>query len=512
MIHSEESFLRRLITDQAGTFYVWAIFLLGLILAMGGLTVDIGHGYVCYRQLQATTDAAALAAASGLPTKATAVTLATQFSSVAGNYNAFASLNTPSAVTGAAITTTPGCVTITGLPSCGTSVGANAVRVTQTVAVPTFFIRALAVFGISSARSISLAATSTAVMRGAQRGPYNVALVLDTTASMQQSDGGSNCTGTKIQCAERGAQILLSEFSPCLAGTTCGAATNGNVAQPVDEVALFTFPAQTPGTQVGNDQPCTAKNPSVISYPDSTTLGTLTSLPLSATNLNTLVSDYQVVPLVSNYRTSDTTSGANPLTSSSSAPTTSTPSIVNAVGGNSYFGGTSCTGMVAKGGVSTFYAGAIFTAQQYLVANSRANAENVIIILSDGDANSGSFSSSKLSPAGVYPSSTGQCKQAVSVAASAKATGTKIYTVGYGVASGGCSTDVSPYNNACYTLRNMASSDMNFFVDTSSVACPGATSVTMNGKTNSLSAIFTAIVGDLTKPRLVPNNIAFTAS
>jgi hypothetical protein len=34
----------------------------------------------------------------------------------------------------------------------------------------------------------------------------------------------------------------------------------------------------------------------------------------------------------------------------------------------------------------------------------------------------------------------------------------------------------------------------------------------MNGKTNSLSAIFTAIVGDLTLPRLVPNTIAFTAN
>jgi hypothetical protein len=61
----------------------------------------------------------------------------------------------------------------------------------------------------------------------------------------------------------------------------------------------------------------------------------------------------------------------------------------------------------------------------------------------------------------------------------------------------------------------MASADANFFVDTSSVKCSGATSVTMNGKTNTLSAIFTAIVGDLTLPRLLPNNptaIGWTAS
>ncbi|HXR40249.1 MAG TPA: pilus assembly protein TadG-related protein [Terracidiphilus sp.] len=511
MNRKSESFLRRMHNDQAGTVYVWAIFLLGLMLGMGGLTVDIGHAYICYRLLQASTDAAALAAASALPTKATAISEGTLFSSKSGNYNAFGSLNTPSAVTGAAVTVTPGCVTVTGLPSCGGSVVANAVRVVQTVTVPTFFIRALAVFKISAAQSISLTAESTAVMRGALRGPYDVALVLDTTASMQTSDGGSNCTGTKIQCAEQGAQILLSELQPCLMGSTCGSATNGNVAQPVDEVSLFTFPAQTVGTQVADDEPCATPSPSPIKYPDSTTLGTLTNLPTTA-NLNTLVSEYGVVPLSSNYRTSDSTTGSNPLTVSSTAPTSTTPSIVNAVGGNSYFGGTSCTGMQAKGGESTFYAGALFTAQQYLAINGRSNAANVLILLGDGDANGGKMGSSSLNSAGVYPSANGQCQQAIAVANAAKAAGTKVYVVGYGVASGGCSTDVSPYNNACYTLRNMASSDANFFVDTSSVACPGATSVVMNGSTNTLSGIFTAIVGDLTKPRLVPNTITFTAS
>jgi hypothetical protein len=109
-----------------------------------------------------------------------------------------------------------------------------------------------------------------------------------------------------------------------------------------------------------------------------------------------------------------------------------------------------------------------------------------------------------------YQSSSKQCQQAIDVATAAKAAGVKIYTVGYGVASGGCSTDSGL--TACSVLRSMASADKNFFVDTGSVSCAGAKSVVMNGKTNSLSAIFTAIVGDLTLPRLVPSNILFTAS
>ncbi len=536
-----KSLLYRALGDESGQSLVWAALLLVVMLGMGGMVVDLGHAYVCYRELQASTDAAALAAAAQLPittsnsTSNTVVATGKLYSSQSGGYNAYANLNTPYAVTGATTTVTPGCVTISGLTQCSSTLLANAVQVTQTTTIPTMFIRALSFLGIKSARSLTLSATAVAEMRGARRGPYNVALVLDTTASMASGDGGSNCTGSKIQCAEQGAQILLSEFSPCLPGTSnCGTATNGNVDNPVDEVSLFTFPAQTPGTQVDNDESyntntstnCTGRNPnpgcpSVTPYPDTIALATL---PLSTANLNTLVNDYQVVPLSTNYRTSDATaSGANPLTTSKTVSSTA-PSLVNAVGGNSYFGGTAETGMMALGQQSTFYAGAIFTAQQYLAANARTNATNVIILLGDGDANGGNFAntgSKNLNSDGTYPSSKNQCLQAITQANNAKSAGTQIYVVGYGVASGGCSTDSgTKYNGAtitaCSTLRAMASgTDTNFFVDTSSVKCAGATSVKMNGQTNTLSGIFTAIVGDLTLPRLLPNNPAvtgFTAS
>jgi Flp pilus assembly protein TadG len=530
---NRKSELRQSINNESGQAMIWTALMFALLLGVGGLTVDLGHGYICYRELQASTDAAALAAASQLPittsneSSNTVSSTATSYSSVSGNYNAIANLNTPLAMTGAAITVTPGCVNVSGLPQCTSSMLANAVQVTQTVTIPTYFIRVLGVFGIKSATSLKLSATAISQMRGAQRGPYDVAMAIDTTSSMTNPDGGSNCTGSKIQCAEQGAQILMSEFSPCLPGSACGTATNGNVTNPVDELSLFTFPAQTAGSQVGNDEGCTAKTPSEIAYPDSTAYGTVShsnpTMPpvgtatgdITSANLQTLVNQYQVVPLSSNYRTSDSTTGTSPLTVASSGVTSSNPSIVNAVGGNSYFGGTSCTGMLAKGGEGTFYGGAMFVAQEYLANNSRTNAANVMILLSDGDANGGTMSAGSTnlnnsgSSKGSYPSSTSQCQQAIDIATAAKAAGTKIYVVGYGVASGGCSTDSGL--TACQALRSIASSDQNFFVDTSSVKCTGATSVTMNGGTNTLSAIFTAIVGDLTLPRLLPSNTAFTA-
>jgi Flp pilus assembly protein TadG len=530
MSRKSESLLRWAIHNESGQTLVWSTLLLALLLGVGGLVVDIGRAYICYHELQASTDAAALAAAAQLPITTsnlstnTVISTGKQFGAASGKNNAYPSLNTPLATIGVVTNVVPGCVTETNLPQCISPLLANAVQVTQTVTIPTMFIRALGILGIKSAKSLTLSATTTVQMRGAQRGPYDVAFVMDTTKSMADSDNGSNCNGTKVQCAEQGAQILLSEFSPCLPGTTtCAGGTNGVVTNSVDEVSLFTFPAQTANSQLGNDEAydtaaatCTGSHPnpdcpSVIPYPDTT-----------SSTYSTLLSEYQVVPLSSNYRTSDAAAtGKNPLTPNTTGGTTSSPSLVNAIGGNSYFGGTAQTGMIALGGVQTYYAGALSTAQQYLVASGRKNATNVIIILGDGDANNATFASpgslnSTGSLKGTYPSATDECLQAITIAKNAQAAGTKIYVVGYGVAAGGCSTDSGvTYNGsaitACAALRYMASSDQNFFVDTSSTKCPGATTVTMNGGTNTLSAIFTAIAGDLTLPKLLPNTTVFTA-
>jgi len=38
----------------------------------------------------------------------------------------------------------------------------------------------------------------TAAMRGGANTPWNIAIIMDTTASMGNQDGGKQCTGTKI--------------------------------------------------------------------------------------------------------------------------------------------------------------------------------------------------------------------------------------------------------------------------------------------------------------------------
>ena len=95
-------------------------------------------------------------------------------------------------------------------------------------------------------------------MRGGVPTPLNVAIIVDTTASMGSAPTGpaaTACSGysTAIACAVDGAQTLLGELWPWQAGSTSGT--------PVDEVALFVFPPVTNASQATTDIGCT--NPQI---------------------------------------------------------------------------------------------------------------------------------------------------------------------------------------------------------------------------------------------------------
>src|ERR1700677_585646 len=77
---------------------VMALMLTGL-LGMSALAVDIGRLYASYRDLQASTNAAALAGAQGLP-NTTASTLATTYSSLSGDDNAYSFMPNVAMVSG----------------------------------------------------------------------------------------------------------------------------------------------------------------------------------------------------------------------------------------------------------------------------------------------------------------------------------------------------------------------------------------------------------------------------
>jgi len=535
---------RRLFAAENGqTLYLVAFALLVLI-GCSAMALDVGRAYLAERQLQASVNAVAIAAAEELP-NADYQTVGQSFGSAPGEKNVYAGLNaaTP-VVTGKCFTT----VESWGIPC--TSSEPNGVVATETAQVSTYFAR---VFGFNN---FNLSATATASTKGASPLPYNVAIIVDTTLSMNTVD--SNCNGlTQMQCALNGVQELLLGLSPS-----------------IDHVSLFTFPnvatGSTAGIATSSGYNCTSAIPSskasgsqsgIGNYIILTTppySGVAWAMPYSFPPIPTGTSGYkppsgtygptyQVVPFSEDYRTSDTATTLN-----------SGSNLVKAAGGVSGCGGIAPSNY--DGDYGTYYAGAIYAAESALLAEQKVDGTpNAIVILGDGDSNGPSPSNSidSSSPSisstdpeiettysasasskqtnmytypsgyllagssGNYPSWVGECGQAVTAAQYAvnySGSPTKVYTVAYGASTrstsgmnGDCPTDVNagthPNISPCTAMQDMASSLDNFYSD---YYAPGGDSgCQASGKNNtitSLQQIFQAILTDMTSVRLIPNN------
>jgi Flp pilus assembly protein TadG len=551
---------RRTYTDQSGQVLAWlAVLIIPIFFGMAALVLDIGRGVLAYQKLQSATDAAALAAAQMMPTatsQQSVINAATAFSAVSGDANANAGLM-------------PGAKMVSGYPKleclstvsnwgivCPSAINANAIQVSETVSIPTIFA---AVLGF---HNLTVTTTSTAAMRGSPRNPYNVAIVIDTTGSMGTQDNvASSCMGTRISCSLEGVRTLLGNLSPCASGSSCGTATNGNVSSPLDEVAIYTFPGMVNAQDVTNDVTCS-----------STSLGSVSSGAEwgssqrsssgwggggGGTNVkyaNYIFSNpagsapiFQLVNFSSDYATANPSSNHNTSASSSSLLNTSS-NAVESVGGKS-----GCSGIAYGGG--TYYASAIYQAQADLVAQQQARlplrTQNVMIILSDGDATAGEYytggttddlqiygdtqtqeQTTLLNTAGTYPSAFNQCEQGVVAAQAATAAGTTVYTVAYGTQASGCKTDQSGFsitiganrygyggttykntnpNNMtpCQAMQNMASRSSTFYSDYSAAGNGSNNDSSCQGASQSdtkLDDIFAAIAGNLSTARLIPNS------
>ncbi|MGA1982987.1 MAG: pilus assembly protein TadG-related protein [Acidobacteriaceae bacterium] len=487
-----KSRISRLFKDERGQVLPMMAALLVATVAAAALSIDLGRCYYGERELQASANSAALAGAYVLPNSGAATT-ATNYSALSGDNNAQANMSSVTMVSGY-----PKVLCLTTLSNEGMSCVApgngNAVQVQEQMVVNLFFAP---IFG---KKTLTLTATATAAMAGAISSPYNVAIVVDTTASMNDTDSDSQCSASRLSCALSGVQVLLHDLYPCSAQlSTCGTATNNanvgspgidpggaNVPNSVDRVALFAFPNVTLGT-INNDWTCPTSNPTKEPY----TFPTAGASSYGPTGSSTPT--YQIVAFSSDFRLSDTASTLNPASN-----------IVIAGGGKS-----GCNGMAAPGGEGTYYAGVIYAAQSALVAEKAANpgSQNVLVIISDGDA--GTTDSGALPGAsttsGTYPSTKQQCAQAVTAAKAATTAGTRVITVAYGAESSGCSQDTSPTITPCQTMQDMASDSQDFYSD---YTATGGTSscVSASQPTTNMNQIFTDIATSLSVPRLIPNN------
>jgi Putative Flp pilus-assembly TadE/G-like len=461
-----------------------------------GYVVDLGRVYISYRQLKSATDAAALAGgeamAQNASTQTSTTTVVDAYSSSTGGNNTSGNLSS--------VTTSDTflCWTELNIPCYGAG-AYNAIQVTQTANVNLTFA------SFFHTGPVALSATSTAAMAGAATTPYNVAIIVDSTQSMNDTDSDSQCKSTRLACALSGVQTLLGELFPCASyQTTCTMGTGANAAvavDPVDSASLFTFPNLTVAT-VGNDITCPTSDPTINPYtfpsPSATSLSTVPYKSGSTTVQMT----YQLTPFQNNYRSGD---GASSLTTSAGS--------VIAAGAS---GSSSCKGLAAPGGEGTYYAGVIYAAQAALVKQQTLvpGSQNVIILISDGDATASQsqMSTTATTPAstlatngGTYPSWVNECHQAITAAQAAATAGTRVYTIAYGATSTGCATDKTTIT-PCQTLKDMASSAAYFYSDYSSSGSGVDTSCAGSGaSTTNINEIFTDIFTSFTVARLIGN-------
>jgi len=528
-----------LIDDQRGQILPWAAFAMVGLLGLCGLTVDVGRAYVARAQLQADANAAALAAAPYIyDTSPSATSIANQYSASSGDLNANSSLGTVTT------TATPKCLNmlLSGV-TCATNPAANAIQVTETAAVPTYFMR---VFGWTH---VNVSATAVASSGNAQ--PWNIAFIMDATGSMSNSD--TNCGGiSEYQCALNGLQAFLSQGNgACPAGV--GNCPSDGVGV---HVALFTFPniitndlgwanacSGASYTEPAPYQVHTLPVPGQTGYTPLTYIdknGTKWSASYEVTygagdaDANGFVNDW--------YSPSSTSTGKlNPNSSLVQAVgyPGKGPCMADSPGGIALNGatGTPKNNIVNTGDVGegiTYYASAIYAAQSALAAEQikYPKSNNAIVLLSDGQANTqwiyfpqgelsagdtanpatiepsestigysalntapwtgalvaskytSPTSETKATISGLYPDFFDECQQAIKAAQDAADAGTRVYAIAYGSETTGCG---SGNNAADYTDVTLVQTGRNVGFTTTSQITP---CVTMENIASSLEYFF----------------------
>jgi Flp pilus assembly protein TadG len=407
MVHSAFSGLSQVRTlgpDRKGSVLVLFATGIPVLIGLAGLTVDVGRALAAKSALASQTQAAAMAGAYAMQNANFTQT------SVANAISSWNAANPPSGVTVTGSTPTLRCVTSTSsLPSCNGS-SPNAVTVTQTATVPTYFLKAI------GRESFTLTSTATAAKAGGNAKSLNVMFVLDATGSMDSTD--SNCTvpnvnnPSRFRCALHSIQSVLKVMPTSL-----------------DKVGLMIFPGM--GTQYSpTSHPCPTQPSSV---------------PYYSTNIK-----YQI------HTTFDNTYNDGNGNLVNSSP------MVQAVGN-----GTALTPCVSnKGGQGSHAAEVLYKAQAAMPAVV-AGTQNVIIFLSDGDV-----SASKAQLNNQQSKVSKQCGQAVTAAQAATAAGTKVYSVAYGAGNSGCSSDDT--YKPCSTMKAIASDATTFYTTNSSCNINGS--------------------------------------
>jgi len=498
MSQSRSRILNQVFEDQKGQVLPWMALLMILFLGMSGLTLDLGRAYVAYRELQTSTDAAALSGAYAMTLSgATSTSVIAQVKasssllSGAGTTNGYgANADSNSLPSVSLPTPTLKCVTSSlyvSVPCAASPTGDNVIQVRQTATLPLYFIGMLKLFGNNTPATITVNTMSTAAVQSGENQELNLAIIVDTTASMGSNDTDVNCGNTRIHCALQGVQTLLNSLSPCSVGST-----SSNCVSGYDMVSLFTFPNIQANT-ASKDTSCPTSNPTIPKYYAPAIPSTTNTTWNAPTGTSAI---YQVTGFVDNYSSTNQQNGGLATNSA----------LGIASGANT---GSNCKGLQTPGGDGTYIAGAMYEAITALQAEqaARPGSKSALVLLSDGEASSTKFQSG-FGTGGTYPSSNQQCAQTVAAGQFATNLGITVYTVSYGASNStsDCTYDTNPKITPCAEMLATASDASDFYSDATASQSTGAC-VSADNPNLTLNQIFGSIANRFTAARLVPNTV-----
>jgi hypothetical protein len=384
--------MRQRSRSERGQAFALMIVALIALLGTAAIVMDVGFAWYAKRQVQASADAAALAGAQELPDIAAATSRANQY----------AALNTPDNLSNFAVNVTTRCSAAASVATwCGPgkTYQANTIAVTETGKTPTWFAQVLGLnhFDVKGVATACQPCSSS---------PVDIVLAIDRTGSMC-SPQGPNGECTDLNNAKDGVQTLLGIMDP-----------------NIDTVGLVAFPPFNNNVSNAVCDNNSVSNPVVVN-------GVTINSPGYYDQSNLVYLDDA---LGSDFKTS-ATSALNPASSLVKHMLDDTTS------------GHRC--ILSFG--STSYDEALKAAQAELVKDGRPGVPKVIVFMTDGEANEGSYwagdSTHGLEPdlgnpltnfnmtggaaSTINPGDAQPCQNAINVATAIKAAGTTIYSIGY---------------------------------------------------------------------------------
>jgi hypothetical protein len=359
---------------QRGAILPLAVAAMLAIVGLTGAGIDIGFIVWNKRQLHSAVEAAALAGAQDLlGTYADQAAATQRITQTVNNYAARYAQGSGGGGGGqqvsgssrwyndlarsANVTVNPPSVELQNLGKSqvglnpGAQSGANALRVTQTAIIRPFF---MSLFGMDSITISARASASAGGGSGAP--PVNVSVVVDTTGSMNNTNVSCGTYGTvsRIRCAKYGMLSLVSQLT-----------STGNT------VGLTVFPPRDSSAVLSEDTDCTYNNVGSGDLADYMAGNSPYFWRDTSTSISTIVAWANAA----NYYQNGAINTSNTL--------------IQAIGRSAANIANNC-GVDAPGGKGTFYAQAIRQAQ-YNFESLNNDQQNIMILLSDGDASSTNF-------------------------------------------------------------------------------------------------------------------------